>query len=1386
MLVQNQKTEQTTFGLTQSQMSILTGQKLNPQIPLYNMVYTFDFAGEINVEHFRIAFQELINRSDAMRTVFLETGDKPQQTILPKLEYDLEFIDWFHENSTDRNLEKLLDERSIQTFDLSKCTFDSALIKISDQRFVWFFNEHHLTTDARSSSIIFKKMSELYAESIGGKISEVSQFPKYQNYIRHEKESRNSEKKEAVKTYWIEKTNSLTNPPKLFGRSNFDTTTDSKRVVLDLGLERSKALRALTNKTDFRSFTSDLSLFNIFSTLLLAYLYRISGQNKLVFGTPVHNRTTQYFKETPGLFIEFFPFTCEINNDDTFLTLFRRTSREAFEFLRNAQTGASTPEANRSFNVVLNYINTEFFDFNGIPSKATWHHPNHSDASHYMRLHIYNDSEAENIELLFDFNKGVFENSEIEAVPRHFLKLIDSFIENRNQGISEKALLCETESRELVVDFNKQVKAENKSVLELFGEQVKRNPEKIAVSAKSQKVTFADLDEKSNKLANFLIEKKISHGKQIALHLNRSPDLLIGILGTLKAGCAYVPIAASNPSARVKEKIEVSKSAIVLTTQKLSQKLENICPPILKMDKGKEEIERQNSSNPNINIDAGNLAYLMFTSGSSGKPKVVKISHRALANYVNFAGRKYGEKTSSKFPFFTTIDFDLTVTSIFVPLTTCGEIVVYDESETGPDLAILDVVEDNYVDVIKLTPSHLSLIKDKDLRNSKIKTMIVGGEDFKTDLAKSVFESFPDSIEIYNEYGPTEVTVGSILHCFDAQRDTEKSVPIGQPFANTNVFVLDEKLNPVPKGVVGKLFLSGESLADGYWENSELTEQKFIENPFVPNSKMYETGDLARLNRKGDLEFFGRKDEQVKIGGIRIELGEIESVLAKDETIENCVVELVESKRQVLNEEIRNCMRCGLPSNYPSAEFDREGVCNFCLSFETYQQNAEKYFKTPDGLRSIFEESKAKNKSEYDCLMLLSGGKDSSYALSRLVKMGLNVLAFTLDNGYISKQAKANIKRVCEELNVTHIFGKTNMMDEIFVNSLQNFNNVCNGCFKTIYTLSIKVALEKQIPFIVTGLSRGQFFETRLTEELFWNDDVEKIDKTILDARKTYHRADDFINRALEASVLQDDLVFEKVKFIDFYRYFDVEFEDMMKHLDEKLPWIRPTDTGRSTNCLINQVGIYVHKKKKGYSNYAFPYSWDVRMGHKTREVSLDEINEEIDEQEVRTIMREIGFAELDETSGKQLAAFYTAADEVSTVELRNRLAKNLPEYMIPGAFKRLEALPLTVNGKIDRKALRGLDDISRATKKDFVVPEGEFEEILSEIWSEVLQIENIGVHDNFLHIGGNSLAAIRIMTRANKTFRLDLPLNQIFELPTIKMLSKFVENTIIKRLSAS
>ena len=739
-------------------------------------------------------------------------------------------------------------------------------------------------------------------------------------------------------------------------------------------------------------------------------------------------------------------------------------------------------------------------------------------------------------------------------------------------------------------------------------------------------------------------------------------------------------------------------------------------------DRSKRERNTRLSSKP----AADALAYVIYTSGSTGAPKGVAVEHGALSNYVFWAREHYLDGKQLDFPLFTSESFDLTVTSIFVPLVSGGRVVIYPDGGADPDLSVLRVLDDDDVDIIKVTPAHLALARRHHYAGARLEKIIVGGDDLKRDLARAVTDQFGGSVAIFNEYGPTEATVGCMVHRFDAERD---------PTANMQIYIVDRELRPTPAGVIGEIAVAGRGLAREYLGQAALTSERFVSTALAPGGRMYLTGDRARRNLSGDLVFLGRADQQVKIKGARVELSEIETALAAHARISECVVEVVETRwngKPVDAAHVENCVRCGLSSNHPDGKMDAQGVCDVCHRYDSYRDGAREYFRTTEELRKLFEETRPSDGAgTFDCVMLLSGGKDSTYALYQLVDMGLRVLVFSLDNGYISDGAKANIKRAVDDLGLELVVGTTPEMNRIFADSLNNFSNVCQGCFKTIYTLGVQLARERGIRYIVTGLSRGQIFETRRANLYAAGITApEAIDRTILEARKAYHRVDDAVARNLDVEIFDDDKVFEDIRFVDFYRYCDVELAEVLAFLAQRAPWVRPVDTGRSTNCLINDVGIYVHKKERGYHNYALPYSWDVRLGHKTRDASLAEPDDVIDESKVLSILSEVGYESTDRSSEKRLAAYFvTEGSSIPSAELRDYLSDRLPAFMVPSFFVPLENLPLTTNGKVDRKGLPRPEAPSEGLDRH-VAPRNEAERRIAAIWKDVLQVEQLGVHD--------------------------------------------------------
>jgi uncharacterized protein YecE (DUF72 family) len=408
--------------------------------------------------------------------------------------------------------------------------------------------------------------------------------------------------------------------------------------------------------------------------------------------------------------------------------------------------------------------------------------------------------------------------------------------------------------------------------------------------------------------------------------------------------------------------------------------------------------------------------------------------------------------------------------------------------------------------------------------------------------------------------------------------------------------------------------------------------------------------------------------------------------------------------------------------------------------------------------------------------MLYSGGKDSTYALSRLVELGARPLVFLFDNGFISGQAKENARRMADTLGLELVIGETPAMPAIFADSLARFSNVCNGCYKTIYTLATNLAVSRGIRHIITGLSRGQIFETRLAD-LYRRGvyDPETVDRVILDARKAYHRMDDAVSRTLDVRIFERFVDLDRVGYFYFYRYCDASLDEILNHLDRHTPWIRPADTGRSTNCLINQAGIYVHKAERGFHNYAMPYSWDVRLGHKRREAAVAELDDALDPTAIRDMLDRVGYQPRPASpNDTRLVAYYTSRDVIPSLELRRFLERSLPRDVIPSAFVRLDRMPLGPGGKVDRAALPQPESFRPTLAGAFVAPRTAIESLLAELWSDVLDVSPIGVHDDFFELGGDSMQCIQIVAAARKHDVVFAP-RDVFVHPTISALATAV-----------
>ncbi|MGH7577216.1 MAG: condensation domain-containing protein, partial [Longimicrobiales bacterium] len=553
-------------GLTVSQHLLWLGQQLHPDEPLYNMALTFDIRGALDPHHFEQAFRALLQRSDAMRTAIDVRDGEPVRTIAALPERAVLPVDLSHASDPDRALEDWVRQRAARPFDLRERLYDCALVRMAPDRHVWFLNQHHIITDGWSAALVYRTVAELYDRSLRGRLDGAPALPPYDDYVTRERTFRESALFTRVRTYWTGKLETPIEPIRLYGKRPGRDTTHTVRVTRTIDGERSQRIRETARDRTTGMFTGHAAAFNFFTTVLFAWLHRVSGQRRIAIGTPSHNRPTQAFKNTIGMFIEVFPYILEVEEEETFASLFGKVQNETAAFLRYAQPGTSSADVNRAFNVLLNYIHASFPPFAGLPTRSEWIHPGRGDAAHHLRVQVHDFDAAGHFVLHFDFNQDRFDEREREAAADHLLNVIDAFIADEATPITRVPLLSPEAARAWIDATNPGTPTrEERSVLDLLEAQVARSPDACAIADRGSETTYRELRRRVRCTASHLSAAGAGPGTIVALHVERSSDAVIAILAVLASGAAYVPLAPEDPPARSASIVRDANAAIILS-----------------------------------------------------------------------------------------------------------------------------------------------------------------------------------------------------------------------------------------------------------------------------------------------------------------------------------------------------------------------------------------------------------------------------------------------------------------------------------------------------------------------------------------------------------------------------------------------------------------------------------------------------------------------------------------------------------------------------------------------------------------------------------------------------------------------------------------------------
>jgi amino acid adenylation domain-containing protein/non-ribosomal peptide synthase protein (TIGR01720 family) len=885
------------YELTNPQKRIWYTEVLHNHLEMANIGYLIQFKGEYDLKLLARAIKYVVKANDSLQLRFKHPGkDKGElvQYIPDYEEIEVQII----EAASEEELLKKIENNHRERFDITARFHCSFVVFSIDKKICGLFEKaHHMVADGISAIIVAREVIETYQQLVNKDFKEINKEISYMDFVEAEKKYINSEKYNRDKEYWLRRFDDFEGEEITFSlNKNKKNSLKVKRCSLQVPgniiqlLEEYKANYRVPN-------------FGLFMAALGIYFNRFMNHEDIVIGMPVHNRSGKIFKQMVGMFVSTLPFRIKFDNKWNFNELVAFIKKELWESLKHQGYPYNHLVKDlKDLDIdTSSLLNVQLIELPGGNQEEVAKRVFFSTQYNISQLSIYlneqNTKDLVELDVAIDYHQDIFEERGVEFFFKRLMIILEQAIKEPEKPITGLSLLEDAEYKELVFELNdtKAAFPGEKTLPQLFEEQVLKNPGNTALEYEDKTVTYEELNDLTNKLAAKLQAAGIVPGSIVGMLCERSIEAIVCIMGVLKAGGAYLPIDPQYPTDRKNYIIKDSDIKILLVEKALEQQemefldsTREIKTMIIDYQRLEKETIDTNFKNPAVNSE--NLAYVIYTSGTTGNPKGTLLRHRNVINYTCWAAGIYVKGETVSFPLYTSLSFDLTVTSIFIPLVTGNKIVIYRDSKEG--LLIERVVKENKADIIKLTPSHLKVVSELKCETSRIKSFILGGEELKTDTAREIHDIFAGNINIYNEYGPTETAVGCMIHAYDKNRDKELSVPVGKPADNVRIYILDKNKKPLPLGVIGEIYIAGEGVAAGYLKNQQLTEEKFVDNPFIPGEKMYKSGDLGRWNLDEILEFYGRSDEQVKIKGYRIEPGEIEKQLLKIEEIKDAVVAL--------------------------------------------------------------------------------------------------------------------------------------------------------------------------------------------------------------------------------------------------------------------------------------------------------------------------------------------------------------------------------------------------------------------------------------------------------------------------------------------------------------
>jgi amino acid adenylation domain-containing protein len=872
--------------------------QLYPGRSTYNIGRRIRIGGALELEALRRALDAIVARHEALRTSIIAIDGTPRQVVAPALSLPLPVTDLGTMPHRDTEAQRLAVEEVRRPFDLARGPlFRAALFRVEPDEHLLVLSVHHIISDAWSLGVLFRELGALYRAFGRGEPSPLPDLPiQYADYAAWQRQTLQGETLERELTYWREQLEGL--PPAL------ELLTDRPRPTVQSSRGAKQSIVIPKPVSDGLKELSRREGATLFTTLLAAFhtlLARYTGQEDIVVGSPIAGRTQAETEGLVGFFVNTLALRLDLSGDPTFRELLHRArevtlgayAHQDLPFEKLVEELQPERDLRRTpvFQVALAYQNFPSHKLE-LPGLTLHSEPAESGTAKFD-LMLYMWQRADGLRAVLEYNTDLFDPGTIISMLGQFQTLLEHIALDPDRRLSELPLCSHEERQQLLVDWNATAAdyPEHRSVHRLFEEQAARTPQAVALVAGAERLTYRELDQRANRLAHYLRARGVGPDARVAVCLGRSSHLVVALLAVLKAGGAYVALDPAYPEERLRFLLRDAEAGVLLTEAPLKEGLPSgEAATVVCLDRELGSIARQPAEPVPSGVTAAHLAYVIYTSGSTGTPKGVGITHRNAVAFLTWAGQTTSGAAGARVLATTSISFDLSVYEIFGTLSWGGTVLL---AESALELAERpELRASGAATLLNTVPSAAAALVRLGAVPPGLVRVNLAGEPVSRALVEALYAA--GAGEVHNLYGPSETTTYSTAAPLAAG---ELGVPgIGRPIANTRAYVLDGRLEPVPIGVPGELYLAGAGVARGYLGRPALTAERFVPDPFGPSAggepggRLYRTGDRARWRPDGTLEFLGRLDQQLKVRGFRIEPGEIETVLGRHPAVRTAVV----------------------------------------------------------------------------------------------------------------------------------------------------------------------------------------------------------------------------------------------------------------------------------------------------------------------------------------------------------------------------------------------------------------------------------------------------------------------------------------------------------------